>query len=127
MGDTVNDTLVSKGEAARHAARRLAKAPADARRSALQAIADALASRQDEVLAANKRDYEAGKAGGLGEAMLDRLLLNPQRLEAMASDVRGVAALPDPIGRTEMMRTLPNGLQLGKKTVQHGLDRKSVV
>ena len=118
---TVADSLITKGKAARKAARHLAKLSTEEKDQALLNIADALKAREEEVLSANEVDYQAGKAEGLSEALLDRLLLNPERLEAMAQDVRAVAALPDPVGQTTDSRTLPNSLQISKKTVPLGV------
>jgi len=84
-------------------------------------IAEALIDKQDEILAANKIDYEEAKAAGMSEAMLDRLMLSPSRLESIAQDTKTVAALPDPVGEMLDMRTLPNGLQIGRKRVPLGV------
>ena len=113
--------LATKGAQARQAARRLAFTSSKTRDAALHVLADALVARVDDIVAANRLDLDAGRDMGLNEAMLDRLLLTPQRLAALADDVRHVAALPDPIGQTEDMRTLPNGLQLGKRRVPLGV------
>jgi glutamate-5-semialdehyde dehydrogenase len=75
----------------------------------------------NEILIANKIDYEKAKASGMNEAMLDRLMLSPSRLEGISQDVKTVAALPDPIGEVFEMRTLPNGLQISKKRVPLGV------
>jgi glutamate-5-semialdehyde dehydrogenase len=61
------------------------------------------------------------KKAGMSAAMLDRLLLNKERIKGMAADVRTVAALPDTVGETFETRTLPNGLQVGKKRVPLGV------
>jgi glutamate-5-semialdehyde dehydrogenase len=118
---TTMDELDAKGVAARRAARGLAKLTAQVKDQALLSIADSLKSRQEEVLEANEQDYRAGQQNGLSEALLDRLLLNPQRLDEMASDVRSVAMLPDPVGETFDMRAMPNGLQVGKRRVPLGV------
>lgn len=118
---TAIDELEAKGVAARRAARGLAKLTTQVKDQALLGIADSLKSRQEEVLEANERDYRAGQQNGLPEALLDRLLLNPQRLDEMASDVRSVARLPDPVGETFDMRAMPNGLQVGKRRVPLGV------
>jgi glutamate-5-semialdehyde dehydrogenase len=88
---------------------------------ALYNIADALKDREADILAANAKDLQAGRKQGLSEALLDRLMLDPSRLEGMASDVRAVAALPDPVGETFDQRTLPNGLQVGRRRVPLGV------
>ena len=114
---TAVDELESKGKAARNAGRTLAKLSTTVKDRALFNIADALGSQQDRILAANEKDCDAGRQGGLTEAVLDRLLLDAQRLEGIAADVRDIAALPDPVGETLDMRTMPNGMQVGKVRV----------
>ena len=118
---TLADTLVEKGRAARAASRRLARLSSEVKDRALRNIADALLAGQEGILAANEKDYQAARSGGLSEALLDRLMLDPGRLEDMARDVRGVEALPDPVGEVFDMRTLPNGLMAGKKRVPLGV------
>ena len=121
MTTGIVDQLVDKGKTARAASRKLARLPTNVRNTALLNIAGALVARQEEILEANEKDLLAGRADGLTEALLDRLLLTPQRLEALAGDVRNVAALPDPVGEVFDMRTLPNGLMAGKKRVPLGV------
>ena len=118
---TVTVDLEAIGERARKAARVLARLPTDVKDGALTNIAAALNERQGEVLAANERDYEAGRRDGLGESALDRLLITSERLDSMASDVRVVAALEDPVGQTDDLRVLPNGLRFGKRRVPLGV------
>ena len=118
---TALDSLMAQGQAARQAARALAHLSTEQKDRALENIAAALLERRDEVLEANTRDYEAGRERGLSEALLDRLLLTPQRLETMALDVHGIAVLPDPVGEVFDMRTRPNGLLIGKKRVPLGV------
>jgi len=113
--------LEEKGTAAKAASKKLAFLSTEIKNKALLNIAEALIDKQDEILAANKVDYEQAKASGMSEAMLDRLMLSPSRLEAMSQDVKTVAALPDPVGEVFEMRTLANGLQIGKKRVPLGV------
>jgi len=113
--------LEEKGKAAKAASRKLAFLPTEIKNRALLGIADALRARQDEILAANSQDYKESEASGMSAAMLDRLMLNASRLEAIAQDVRTVAALPDPVSEVIEERTLPNGLQLSKKRVPLGV------
>ena len=115
------EELIVKGEAARTASRALARLSGDVKNRALLRMAEALITEQNGVLEGNKADYEAGKANGLSEALLERLLLTPERLEGMAQSVRSIAALPDPVGEVFDMRTLPNGLKVGKKRVPLGV------
>ena len=113
--------LEEKGKRAKAASRKLAFLSTETKNKALLNIAGALITKKNEILAANKVDYGEAKASGMNEAMLDRLLLSPSRLEAMSHDVRTVAALPDPVGEVFEMRTLNNGLQIGKKRVPLGV------
>ncbi len=113
--------LEEKGRRAKAASRKLAFLSTETKNKALLNIAEALITKKNEILAANKVDYGEAKASGMNEAMLDRLLLSPSRLEDMSQDVRTVAALPDPVGEVFEMRTLNNGLQIGKKRVPLGV------
>jgi glutamate-5-semialdehyde dehydrogenase len=113
--------LEQKAKAAKAASKKLAFLSTEIKNKALLNIAEAVVSRQDEILAANKVDYEQAKASGMNEAMLDRLMLSASRLEAMSQDVKTMAALPDPVGEIFEMRTLANGLQIGKKRVPLGV------
>jgi len=113
--------LEEKGRAAKAASRKLAFLPTEVKNRALLGIAEALIGKKEAILAANRIDYEQAEASGMNEAMLDRLLLSPGRLDAMSLDVRMVAALPDPIGEMIEMRTLPSGLQIGRKRVPLGV------
>jgi glutamate-5-semialdehyde dehydrogenase len=110
-----------KGELARRAARRLAALDSRTKNRALKTIAETLLARQDTILAANQQDLEAGRQAELSEALLDRLMLNPQRLKGVANDVLAVAALPDPVGEMFDARVLPNGLQASKRRVPVGV------
>ncbi|MFH1647413.1 MAG: gamma-glutamyl-phosphate reductase, partial [Chloroflexota bacterium] len=115
------EDLKAKGRAAKSAAHRLAFLSTDVKNKALLNIAGDLLAKKEEILAANKKDYAAGKAAGLDAAMLDRLMLDESRLEGIAADTRAVASLPDPVGETFDMHTLPNGLQVGKRRVPLGV------
>ncbi len=115
------EELEAKGRAAKIASRRMAYISTEIKNNALHNIANDLISRKDEILAANQKDYKAAEASGMNAAMLDRLMLNTSRLEGMAQDVKAVAALADPVGEVFEMRTMPNGLQIGKKRVPLGV------
>lgn len=106
---------------ARAAARTLAATDSATRDRALHAIADALVARTGEILAANERDLEAGREAGLGDALMDRLKLTPERIAGIAEGARQVAALPDPVGELVDGRRLPNGLDLKKVRVPLGV------
>ena len=91
------------------------------KRAALLAIADAIEEATGDVVAANAQDLERGRSGGLSVALQDRLRLDSPRVAALASAVREIAALPDPVGRVLDERTLPNGVQLTKVSVPFGV------
>ncbi|MBA7655047.1 Gamma-glutamyl phosphate reductase [subsurface metagenome] len=113
--------LEAKGRAAKEASKRLAYLATDIKNRALNNISRDLLARKDEILAANREDYKEAEASGMSTHMLDRLMLNESRLEAIAGDVLNVAALPDPVGEVFDMRTQPNGLLIGKKRVPLGV------
>ena len=118
---TTVDELTTKGRTARTAARQLAKVGGGVRTQALLNIIVRLESRRDEILEANERDLANGRAKGLEPYYLDRMMLDPDRLDAIAADVRSVAALPDPVGETIEMKTMPNGLNVGRRRVPLGV------
>jgi glutamate-5-semialdehyde dehydrogenase len=113
--------LEEKAKAAKAASRRLAYLSTEVKNKALHNISNDLLAKQKEILAANKIDYHEAHTSGMNAAMLDRLMLSPERLEAIAKDVLSVAALPDPVGEVFDMRTLPNGLHLSRKRVPLGV------
>jgi glutamate-5-semialdehyde dehydrogenase len=118
---TTTSFLRERATAARAASRRLASTPASAKDAALRRIADTLLHDEDEIIAANRLDLEAGRSAGLDAYFLERLSLTPERLRAIASDTLNVAALPDPVGEMFDARTLPNGLQIGRRRVPLGV------
>ena len=107
-------------ENAKAAKAQVAKLTTQEKNQALLAMADALLSHQEAILAANAADLEAAK-GTVAQVMLDRLLLNEQRIDAMAQGIREVAALPDPVGRTLAEHTRPDGLKIQKVSVPMGV------
>ena len=121
MLKTRTDELASKGLAAKQAARELAKLTGSVRNRTILNIANRIVEHQETILDANRLDLDAGERKGLPEYYLDRMMLNGERLEAIASDVRGVAGLPDPVGEVIEMKTVPNGLQVGRRRVPLGV------
>lgn len=120
MQPAMNEVEV-KTKAAKAASKKLAYLATDIKNKALFSIADELIANEKTILAANRLDYAEGEKAGMSAAMLDRLLLTSERIQAISSDVRNVAALPDPVGETFEMRTLPNGLQVSKRRVPLGV------
>ena len=115
------EELEAKGKAAKAASRRMAYLSTEVKNKALGNISEDLLARTDKILAANELDGKEARSSGMNEAMLDRLLLSPSRLEGIARDVLAVATLPDPVGEVFDMRTLPNGLLIGRKRVPLGV------
>jgi len=114
-------TMQEMGRRARAAARQLARATTDQKNTVLVTLAERLIANRAEILAANAQDLAEARAAGLSPALLDRLMLNESRLAGIASDLRGVAALPDPVGEIFEARTLPNGLAIHKQRVPIGV------
>ena len=94
---------------------------AETRNHALENIARALETERSPILEANQADYRDAEAAGIDDAFLDRLLLNSDRLNAMAADVRGVASLPDPVGELIESFVLENGLEVEKRRTPLGV------
>jgi len=107
--------------AAKGAARTLSHADTRKKDSALLAAADALKKHQKAILAANAKDVAAAKKGGQNAAFLDRLALDPKRLDAIAKSLRDVAALPDPVGEVTSSWRRPNGLAVKKVRIPLGV------
>jgi glutamate-5-semialdehyde dehydrogenase len=118
---TTASEVETRAREAKLAARKLAGASSAAKNLALNNLADALEARASEILEANARDVAASRENGLKASALDRLTLTEERLATIAGDVRNVARLPDPVGEMMEMRTLPNGLMVGKMRVPFGV------
>jgi len=106
---------------ARLAGKTLSVSSGAERKAALEVIADAIDARSAEIVAANEKDMEAGRASGLNSSLLDRLLLTPERIKGIAGGARQVSQLLDPLGITLRKSTLPNGLELEQITVPFGV------
>jgi glutamate-5-semialdehyde dehydrogenase len=106
---------------ARLAARQLSSASGAQKNRWLEAAADLLAKRHNDILSANERDIQAAAGYGLTSAAIDRLRLTPQRLESIANDLRHVAVLTDPVGEVIEGFVRPNGLQVSRVRVPLGV------
>ncbi len=109
------------GKAAKDAAFQLATASTAQKNQALAIIADELEANAQTILAANAKDIEKGREAGLTEALLDRLLLNEERLTGIANDVRNVISLNDPVGSELDSKVLENGMSLSRRRVPLGV------
>lgn len=105
----------------REASSRLALLTTEEKNDALMKIADALEENSASILALNREDVERERAGGMSEALLDRLSLNEKRIASMAEGVRQVAALPDPVGELIDETARPNGLRIRRVRVPLGV------
>ena len=117
----VQQAVVEQCYRAKAAARRLAYLSTRVKDAALEAMAQALIAHQQEIIDANRQDIAAAQARGMAEAMQDRLLLTSARIEAMATGLREVAALPDPIGEVIDGWKRPNGLEIRRVRVPLGV------
>ena len=113
--------LVEMGKRARQSARVLGRANTDLKNVVLMALADELLAHTDAILAANAQDVADGQQAGLTPALIDRLTLNPSRMEGIANELRNTASLPDPIGEIIEETSMPNGLRVRKQRVQLGV------
>lgn len=111
-GEDIAEMMREIGTRARAAARPLSTASTEAKNEALQAMAQALTARAPAILEANARDMEQGRQSGLSAAIMDRLLLDEERIRSMAEGVRAIAALKDPVGDVLDAWERPNGLRI---------------
>jgi glutamate-5-semialdehyde dehydrogenase len=113
--------LENKAKAAKSASHRMAFVSSEVKNRALHNIASDLISGKEAVLDANRQDYQEAESSGISPVLLDRLMLDSSRLEGISKDVLAVAALQDPVGEMSDMRTLSNGLIIGRKRVPLGV------
>ncbi|MDY6215480.1 glutamate-5-semialdehyde dehydrogenase [Actinobacillus porcinus] len=113
--------LIEMGKAARQAAFELSQLSTQEKNRALQIIADQLEAKQDEILRENTKDIENAREKGISEAIIDRLLLTPERLKGIANDVRHVISLADPVGKIIDGGVLDSGLKLERLRVPVGV------
>lgn len=113
-GMSLQATMTAMGQAARQGAQALRVATPAQRTAALHAMAAAIRADAPAILAANARDLDKAGAGGLTAPMVERLMLNAERLEGVAAGVEAVAAIPDPLGVETARWTRPNGLDIAR-------------
>ncbi|MEV8439357.1 glutamate-5-semialdehyde dehydrogenase [Actinosynnema sp. NPDC051121] len=121
MTDDLREQVHAAARRARVAAHELVLATRESKDAALHEMAAALRTRAGEVLEANAKDLEAGRAAGLAQGLLDRLALTDARVEAVARGLETVAGLPDPVGEVLRGSILPNGLELKQVRVPMGV------
>lgn len=118
---SIDATMQALGSAARAASASLGRASAEQRNSALLAAAGELRERAEDIVAANAIDVQEAQARGLSGAMLDRLMLDAARVEAMAAGLEAITELPDPVGRVTAEWERPNGLRIQRVSVALGV------
>ena len=118
---TMKTTLMEIGKSAKAASAILANTPAAVKNQWLLAMADALDSSHEMILAANAEDMEQGRKKGMSGAMLDRLLLTPERIKGISDALRYVTTLEDPVGHVLSSVERPNGIQINKVSVPIGV------
>ncbi len=116
-----DEHILEMAQQAASAARALARLSAETKNLILQQMAQGILQHDEAILTANARDLQAGQASGLSHAMLDRLRLDQQRIEAMAEGLCQVARLPDPVGEELSVVHRPNGLIIRKVRVPLGV------
>jgi glutamate-5-semialdehyde dehydrogenase len=114
-------TVAELAARARVASRTLALLSRADKDQALRALADALDGASEQIVRANAEDVERGRGGGMADGLVDRLTLTPDRVTAVASALRDIAALPDPVGEVVRGSTLANGLQIRQVRVPMGV------
>ena len=113
--------MLALGRRAKGASRALREASTETRNKALRAAAAAIRARQQDILAANALDMADGQTNKVSPALLDRLMLDDKRIEAMAKGIEDVAALPDPVGRELARWTVPSGLDITRVATPIGV------
>ena len=119
--DALAAEMIAIGAAARDAARAMREADDEAKTHALMVAAGAIRARVGQIMAANAEDIEAAKVADMPANMVDRLMLNEARIEAMAKGIEVVAALPDPVGRELARWSRPNGLDIARVATPIGV------
>ncbi len=117
----IHETMVALGQSARAAMQELATVPAETKNKALLEAAKAIRNSKEALLAANAKDMASAEANGTKGAMLDRLMLNDDRIEAMAKGLEDIAGLDDPVGAVMAEWDRPNGLRIQRVRVPLGV------
>lgn len=103
------------------AARELSTLPTEKKNRVLRRMADALEAEEEAILAANGQDVSAAREEGISDALIDRLVLNPERIEKMADALRDVASFADPVGEMSSTTKRPSGIEVGKMRIPLGV------
>ena len=117
----IKEYVMEQAKLAKTAALRMAGLSTETKNAALLKMAEALESRQNEIIKTNAEDVEAAREKGIRASMIDRLILNPKRIADMAEGLRQTANLPDPIGAQDFEVVRPNGLKIRRVRVPFGV------
>jgi glutamate-5-semialdehyde dehydrogenase len=118
---TIAEQMLGVARDAKKASRQMANLSSAAKNDMLQRMADALERNAAALIRENEKDLQAGVAKGLSSAMIDRLVLDQERIKGMADGLREVALLPDPVGEVTGMWRRPNGIQVGRMRIPLGV------
>ncbi|MTE09943.1 glutamate-5-semialdehyde dehydrogenase [Corynebacterium aurimucosum] len=121
MSNTEREEVLSKARAAKAVAPQFAQLPTPRKNEILNRAAENLIAHNEDILAANQLDIEAGRANGMSESLIDRLSLDAARIEGIAGGLRQVASLQDPVGEILQGRTMDNGIQMKQVRVPLGV------
>lgn len=121
VNESIKEEASRLAKQAKVASRQLAPISSEEKNRALCLMADRLVAQNAYLIEENKKDLAAAKRSGISEALLDRIVLNPSRVQAMAKGLRDVAALPDPVREVVKMWRRPNGLQVGRMRIPLGV------
>ncbi len=119
--DSIAELILTLGQKAKTASRSLRTTDTDTKNSVLRKIIANLQKNQDSILVANNKDLAAGKSSGLDDALLDRLMLNSERINGIIESLEQIITLPDPIGETTELKDRPSGIQICKMRVSIGV------
>ena len=121
MSNTEREEVLSKARAAKDVAPVVAQLSTPRKNEILQRAAENLIAHTEDILAANRKDIEAGRERGMSESLIDRLSLDAARVEGIAGGLRQVAGLQDPVGEILQGRTMDNGIQMKQVRVPLGV------
>jgi len=119
--DSIAELILNLGQKAKKASRSLRTVDTETKNAVLHNIASNIRKNQKAILDANKKDLVQAKSNDLDDALLDRLMLNPERINDIVEGLEQVASLPDPIGEITDLEYRPSGIQVGKMRVPIGV------
>jgi len=119
--DSIENLITTLGKGARRAAKKLRSATTQDKNNTLINIAKNINANRSNIISANQQDLNHGKANGLNDALLDRLMLDDSRIDGIIESLEQIASLPDPIGEITDLKYRPSGIQVGKMRVPLGV------